>query len=65
MFLMLGSILSVSSLIETLYTRRLGGTVGAIVTCPLEVVKTRLQSTHYSVGSGNHWAVMQFVKYVT
>jgi len=25
-----------------------GGTVGAIVTCPLEVVKTRLQSSHHS-----------------
>ena len=24
----------------------MGGTVGAIVTCPLEVVKTRLQSSH-------------------
>ncbi|KAL7988443.1 hypothetical protein Chor_007362 [Crotalus horridus] len=28
-----------------LYSHRLGGTVGAILTCPLEVVKTRLQSS--------------------
>lgn len=28
------------------YTYRLAGTAGAVVTCPLEVVKTRLQSSH-------------------
>lgn len=28
-----------------LYVYRVAGTVGAIVTCPLEVVKTRLQSS--------------------
>uniref|UniRef100_A0A8C6UHS6 Solute carrier family 25 member 36a n=1 Tax=Neogobius melanostomus TaxID=47308 RepID=A0A8C6UHS6_9GOBI len=26
-----------------------GGTVGAILTCPLEVVKTRLQSSHITL----------------
>lgn len=30
-----------------------GGTMGAIATCPLEVVKTRLQSSHFSVMMGN------------
>lgn len=42
----------------------IGGMVGAIVTSPLEVVKTRLQSSQYSVGSGNHWNIVHFVRYV-
>lgn len=44
--------------------RSIGGTVGAVVTCPLEVIKTRLQSSQYSVASGHHWSVPHFVKYV-
>lgn len=39
-----------------------GGTIGAAITCPLEVVKTRLQSTNYSVGSGNHWTMTKFLR---
>ncbi|KAG7172749.1 Mitochondrial carrier protein Rim2-like 2 [Homarus americanus] len=30
-----------------------GGTMGAVVTCPLEVVKTRLQSSTYGYMSGS------------
>ena len=32
---------------------RAGGTTGAIITCPLEVVKTRLQSSNSGFGSGD------------
>lgn len=32
---------------------RCGGTMGAVATCPLEVVKTRLQSSSFSYMSGN------------
>jgi len=28
-----------------MFPHRVGGTVGAVITCPLEVVKTRLQSS--------------------
>ena len=31
----------------------MGGTAGAILTCPLEVVKTRLQATDSGFGSGS------------
>uniref|UniRef100_A0A914ZT29 Mitochondrial carrier protein n=1 Tax=Parascaris univalens TaxID=6257 RepID=A0A914ZT29_PARUN len=30
----------------------LGGTAGTAITCPLEVVKTRLQSSHYAASTG-------------
>ena len=29
----------------------IGGTIGAVATCPLEVVKTRMQSTMYQNGA--------------
>ena len=34
---------------DTFFYSRCGGTVGAIATCPLEVVKTRLQSSNFCV----------------
>lgn len=37
--------LGIMSLISCILISRVAGTVGAIVTCPLEVVKTRLQSS--------------------
>eukprot|EP01134_Creolimax_fragrantissima_P005370 CFRG5370T1 len=45
-----------------LFAGGLGGMVGAIVTSPFEVVKTRLQSTKYTVASGKHLGVLDFVK---
>ena len=44
---------TVSSFIKNwYYFYSVGGTMGAIFTCPLEVVKTRLQSSNSGFGSG-------------
>ena len=36
-----------------------GGTAGAVLTCPLEVVKTRLQSSVASFNGVNHYGQLQ------
>ncbi|KNC77790.1 hypothetical protein SARC_09762 [Sphaeroforma arctica JP610] len=47
-----------------LFAGGLGGMMGACVTNPMEVVKTRLQSTKYNFASGKHLGVLPFLKEV-
>ena len=42
----------------------IGGTVGAVLTCPLEVVKTRLQSSMYRLDHGQGTlGMMRYVRW--